>query len=329
MKRIKLPILEPRIEARGEDRKSGPARKEFKFKEDEAGPRPRWIRKRLSFNKTYFETQKLVKEAKLHTICESGQCPNIVECWARKSLTMMILGNICTRSCGFCDVQTGRPGAVDNDEPQRVAKTLASLGLNYVVITSVDRDDLPDGGAAIWAETIRRCKEEAPDMGVEVLVPDFKGDTDDAQVVLDAIPTCFAHNIETVEELHQMVRPQARYERSLQILKQAADDGRVLVKSGIMLGLGETNEQTLKTMQDLANAGVNILNLGQYLRPSKRHLPVMRWVTPEEFEMFKVEGEKMGFEHVESGPLVRSSYRADQQAEDVAKKIASRAAATK
>ncbi len=322
MKRVKLPIiLEPRIEARGKNRKSGPARQEFKFKEDEAGPRPRWIRKRLSFNQTYFETQTLVKEAKLHTICESGQCPNIVECWARKSLTMMILGNVCTRSCGFCDVQTGRPGAVDLEEPARVAKTLASLNLRYVVITSVDRDDLGDGGAEIWAETITRCKEAAPEMGVEVLVPDFKGSFADAQVVLDALPTCFAHNIETVEALHQMVRPQAKYDRSLQILKQAADDGRVLVKSGIMLGLGETNEQTLKTMQDLADRGVNILNLGQYLRPSKRHLPVMRWVTPEEFEMFKVEGEKMGFEHVESGPLVRSSYKADQQAEEVALKI--------
>ena len=232
----------------------------------------------------------------------------------------MILGNVCTRSCGFCDVQTGRPGAVDSEEPHRVAKTLASLELRYVVITSVDRDDLEDGGAAIWAETIRRCKEEAPAMGVEVLTPDFKGNLDDVQLVLDAKPDCFSHNIETVEALHAVVRPQARYERSLAVLKYAAENGESLVKTGIMLGLGETNEQTLSTMRDLVDAGVQVLNLGQYLRPSKRHLPVMRWVTPEDFEMFKVEGEKMGFLHVESGPLVRSSYRADQQAELIRQK---------
>ena len=320
MKEIKLPILEPRVEKRGDERVSGPARPEFKYREDEAGPRPRWIRKRLSFNQSYFDTQKLVQDAKLHTICESGQCPNIVECWAQKSLTIMILGNVCTRSCGFCDVQTGRPGAVDSEEPHRVAKTLASLELRYVVITSVDRDDLEDGGAAIWAETIRRCKEEAPAMGVEVLTPDFKGNLDDVQLVLDAKPDCFSHNIETVEALHAVVRPQARYERSLAVLKYAAENGESLVKTGIMLGLGETNEQTLSTMRDLVDAGVQVLNLGQYLRPSKRHLPVMRWVTPEDFEMFKVEGEKMGFLHVESGPLVRSSYRADQQAELIRQK---------
>jgi lipoic acid synthetase len=322
MKKISLPVIEPRVEPRGDDRVSGPARPTLKYQEDAAGPRPRWIKKRLSFNKTYFETQKLVQEAKLHTICESGQCPNIVECWSRKSLTMMILGNICTRSCGFCDVQTGRPGAVDTDEPRRVAETLASLGLNYVVITSVDRDDLDDGGAAIWAETIRRCKELAPDMGVEVLTPDFKGDLDDCRTVFDARPDCFSHNIETVEALHRTVRPQARYDRSLAVLGAAANHGGSLVKTGMMLGLGETNEQVLATMQDLVDVGVDVLNLGQYLRPSKRHLPVMRWVTPEDFEMFKVRGEEMGFKHVESGPLVRSSYRADQQAETIARKEA-------
>lgn len=322
MKRISLPVIEPRVEPRGEERTSGPARPALKFREDEAGPRPKWIRKRLSFNKTYFEMQELVKDAKLHTICESGQCPNIVECWSRKSLTMMILGNICTRSCGFCDVQTGRPGVVDEDEPRRVAETLAQLGLRYVVITSVDRDDLDDGGAAIWAETIRRCKELAPDMGVEVLVPDFKGQLDDAQLVLDATPDCFAHNIETVAEMHRTVRPQADYERSLAVLQHAAQHGNSLVKSGMMLGLGETTEQTLRTMEDLAEAGVAVLNLGQYLRPSKRHLPVMRWVHPDEFEMLAERGHDMGFRHVEAGPLVRSSYRADQQAEEVARKSA-------
>ena len=320
MKRIELPVIEPRTEARGDERRSGPARPNLKFQEDQAGPRPRWIRKRLSFNKSYFETQELVKKAKLHTICESGQCPNIVECWSRKSLTMMILGNVCTRSCGFCDVQTGRPGAVDMDEPRRVAETLASLELNYVVITSVDRDDLEDGGAAIWAETIRRCKELAPDMGVEVLTGDFRGDIDDLQLVLDATPDCYSHNIETVEALHLPVRPQADYQRSIEVLRHAADHGESLVKSGMMLGLGETNDQVLQTMEDLVEAGVEVLNLGQYLRPSKRHLPVMRWVTPEEFDMFAERGHAMGFKHVESGPLVRSSYRADQQAEEVARK---------
>jgi lipoic acid synthetase len=320
MKRIALPVVEPRIEPKGDERTSGPARKDLKYQEDEAGPRPKWIRKRLSFDKSYFETQKLVQDANLHTICESGQCPNIVECWSRKSLTIMILGNICTRSCGFCDVQTGRPGSVDAGEPLRVAQTLASLELNYVVITSVDRDDLEDGGAAIWAETITRVHELSPGTGVEVLTPDFKGNLDDLQIVLDSKPECFSHNIETVEAMHRVVRPQARYERSLAVLEHAAKHGQSLVKTGIMLGLGEDNDQVLATMKDLVDAGVQVLNLGQYLRPSKRHLPVMRWVTPEEFEMFKVEGERMGFGHVESGPLVRSSYRADLQAEEVARK---------
>ena len=236
MKRISLPIIEPRVEPRGDARISGPARPDLKYREDEAGPRPKWIRKRLSFNASYFETQELVKKAKLHTICESGQCPNMVECWSRKSLTMMILGNVCTRSCGFCDVQTGRPGAVDADEPRRVAETLAGLALRYVVITSVDRDDLPDGGAAIWAETIRRCKEAAPQMGVEVLTPDFKGQLADLDLVLDARPDCFAHNIETVAELHREVRPQADYERSLAVLAHAAQHGGSLVKSGVCVG---------------------------------------------------------------------------------------------
>ncbi len=322
MKKITLPVVEPRVEPKGDERTSGPARPNLKFQEDAAGPRPKWIRKRLSFNKSFFETQKLVEDARLHTICESGQCPNIVECWSRKSLTIMILGNICTRSCGFCDVQTGRPGAVDSGEPQRVAETLASLGLNYVVITSVDRDDLEDGGAAIWAETIRACHKLAPDMGVEVLTPDFKGDLGDLEKVLDAAPECFAHNIETVEEMHRVVRPQARYERSLEVLAHAAREGESLVKSGMMLGLGETNEQVLSTMHDLVDAGVEVLNLGQYLRPSKRHLPVMRWVTPEEFDMLADEGHAMGFKHVEAGPLVRSSYKADAQAERVAEKEA-------
>lgn len=320
--KISLPIAGRTPEAPQSERVSGPARPALKFQPDEAGPRPKWIRKRLSLNKNFFETQELVKRAGLNTICESGQCPNITECWSRKSLTFMILGNVCTRSCGFCDVQTGKPGMVDPDEPRRVAETLAGLDLNYVVITSVDRDDLPDGGAEAWANTIRAVKERVLRLGLEVLVPDFKGDLAAVDVVLDAGPDCYAHNIETVAELHRIVRPQARYERSLATLEHAAKDGRSLVKSGIMLGLGETNEQVLTTMQDLVNAGVQVLNLGQYLRPSPRHLPLKRWVHPDEFAFLKEEGERMGFKHVESGPLVRSSYRADMQAEEVAKKDA-------
>jgi lipoic acid synthetase len=339
-KSISLPVIQPseqaatpaiaphvRQEARGDDRVSGPARPDLKFREDEAGPRPRWIRKKLEFKREFFETEQVVKDAGLHTICESGACPNRHECWSRKSLTIMILGNVCTRSCGFCDVQTGRPRSVDADEPRRVAQTLSSLGLRYCVITSVDRDDLEDGGAAIWAETIRRVKEACPDMGLEVLTGDFKGNMADLDLVLDARPDCFSHNIETVEELHRMVRPQARYDRTLAVLERAAKHGGSLVKTGMMLGLGETNEQVLRAMQDLLDAGVQVLNLGQYLRPSKRHLPVMRWVTPEEFVFFKEEGERMGFAHVESGALVRSSYMADAQAERVAASKAARAAA--
>lgn len=320
MKRVSLPVIQPRNEARGEDRVSGPARPALKYQEDQAGPRPKWIRMRLSFNQDYFDTKSLVEQAQVHTICESGQCPNIVDCWSRKSLTIMILGNICTRSCGFCDVQTGRPGAVDPDEPARVAKTLAGLELNYVVITSVDRDDLDDGGAAIWAETIRQCKQQAPEMGVEVLTPDFKGVLDDVDTVLAAGPDCFSHNVETVEALHRDVRPQASYERSLAVLRHAADRRAALVKTGLMLGLGETNEQVIETMRELADCGVQVLNLGQYLRPSKRHLPVMRWVHPDEFEMLRERGEELGISHVVAGPLVRSSYRADEQALQVAAK---------
>ncbi|MEC9398210.1 MAG: lipoyl synthase, partial [Myxococcota bacterium] len=284
------------------------------------GPRPRWIRKRLSFNKDFFETKDLVEKAGLHTICESGSCPNIHECWGRKSLTIMILGNICTRSCGFCDVRTGRPLHVDDEEPARVAKTLATLDLKYCVITSVDRDDLPDGGAFIWAETIRKVKAACPDMGLEVLTGDFKGQLEDLDLVLDAGPDCFSHNVETVAELHRTVRPQAKYERSLAVLERAAQHGGSLVKTGMMLGLGETTEQVLDTMRDLVGVGVEVLNLGQYLRPSKRHLPVMRWVHPDEFDFLKAEGERMGFKHIEAGPLVRSSYRADLQAIEIAEK---------
>ena len=237
----------------------------------------------------------------------------------------MILGNVCTRSCGFCDVLTGKPLAVDEDEPRRVAETLSNLHLNYCVITSVDRDDLPDGGARIWAETIREVKRACPSMGLEVLTGDFKGDLEALDLVLDAGPDCFSHNVETAAEMHRVVRPQAKYERSLAVLRRAAEHGGSLVKTGMMLGLGETTDQILDTMRDLREAGVEVLNLGQYLRPSKRHLPVMRWVHPDEFEFLKEQGYAMGYRHIEAGPLVRSSYRADQQALDIKKKEAAEA----
>jgi lipoic acid synthetase len=225
----------------------------------------------------------------------------------------MILGNVCTRSCGFCDVATGRPGSVDPDEPRRVGESLARLKLNYAVITSVDRDDLPDGGASVWADTIRAIRTHAPATQIEVLTPDFKGDLDAVATVVGARPDVFAHNIETVERLHRPVRPQALYDRTLSVLAHARSLGAV-TKSGIMLGLGETDDEVIATMRDLAAAGVEIVNLGQYMRPSLNHLPVDRWVPPETFEALKAEGLRFGFAHIEAGPLVRSSYRADRQA---------------
>ncbi len=299
----RLPILS--------SRRSGMAQPTHEI--SSAGERPAWLRVTLSNNETYRSVEKLVHDNKLHTVCESASCPNIGECWANRALTIMILGNVCTRSCGFCDVATGRPGPVDLEEPLRVAEVLSKLDLRYTVITSVDRDDLPDGGASIWAQTITEVRKTCPGMEIEVLVPDFKGDKTAISTVVTASPNVYAHNIETVERLHRPVRPQAKYQRSLDTLAHARALGAV-TKSGIMLGLGEEDHEVLATLRDLANSGVEVVNLGQYLRPSLNHLPVKRWVTPEQFAFFKSEGEKMGFAHVESGPLVRSSYRADQQA---------------
>ena len=281
---------------------------------DAAGKRPDWLKVRLSLNKDFFGVRKLVHGEGLHTVCESASCPNIGECWSNRTLTFMILGNVCTRSCGFCDVQTGRPGSVDTDEARRVAESLARIGLRYAVVTSVDRDDLPDGGAEAWARTVREVKSRCPELELEVLTPDFKGDLDCVTHVLDALPDVFAHNVETVPRLHPVVRPQARFERSLDVLRHARRDGRVRIKSGIMLGIGETDDEVLETMRLLSAAGVEILSIGQYMRPSERHLPVTRWVPPETFEALADAGRTMGFAHVEAGPLVRSSYRADRQA---------------
>jgi lipoic acid synthetase len=283
--------------------------------------RPPWIRVRFRQGAAYQEVERLVEQAGLHTVCKSAACPNIGECWSRRSLTIMILGNVCTRSCGFCDVITGRPGEVDHDEPRRVAETLATLGLRHTVITSVDRDELPDGGAGLWADTLRAVKARCPEMTVEALIPDFKGDAAALQVVIDAAPEVLSHNMETVERLYRRVRPQASYAQSLELLQRVSRAGtpphRPTVKSGFMLGLGETAEEIERLLRDLREHGCEIVTIGQYLRPSPKHLPVERFAPPDEFEHWRMVGEALGFQHVASGPLVRSSYHADEHARAV------------
>jgi lipoyl synthase len=283
----------------------------------EGAPRrrhPEWIRVPMPTKPTFFEVKAMVKAAGLHTVCESASCPNIGECWSRRALTIMILGDICTRSCRFCDVTTGRPLPPDPDEPRRVADMLASLALEHTVITCVDRDDLPDFGGAHWAETIRRVKEACPEMTLEVLVGDFKGRTDHADIVLDAAPDVFAHNLETVPRLSRQVRVQASYPRSYRILEHARRRGAI-TKTGLMLGLGETVDEIHEVLRDVAALGVDIITLGQYLQPSKQHLPVERYVHPDEFAGLREAALALGIPHVESGPLVRSSYHADGQAD--------------
>lgn len=277
---------------------------------------PAWIKARLPSGETFFEVRTLVHTLGLHTVCESASCPNIGECWARRALTIMILGDICTRSCQFCDVPNGRPLPPDPDEPRRVAEALSRLQLVHTVITCVDRDDLKDGGAAHWAETIRRVREACPGMTLEVLAGDFKGNTADIDTVLAAGPDVFAHNLETVPRLSRQVRVQARYERSYDVLRHARGRGAV-VKTGLMLGLGEELDEVRQVLRALADLGCDIVTLGQYLRPSRGHLPIARYVTPEEFAALRTEALAMGIPHVESGPLVRSSYHADGQAEIV------------
>jgi lipoic acid synthetase len=266
----------------------------------------------LPTGKTFFDLRQRVHELGLHTVCESASCPNMGECWNEKSLTIMILGGLCTRSCKFCDVPTGKPLPPDPDEPTHVAAMLADLGLDHTVITCVTRDDLADGGAAHWAATIRAVKARCPSMVLEALVSDFKGDTAAVDVVLDAKPDVFAHNLETVPRLAREVRVQASVERSLAVLAHARARG-ALTKSGLMLGLGESLDEVREVMRALRGAGVAILTLGQYLRPSRQHLPIARHVTPDEFAQLKEEALALGFEHVESGPLVRSSYHAANQ----------------
>jgi lipoyl synthase len=285
------------------------------------GPRhPAWIRMKMPTGKTFFDLRSRVRELGLHTVCESASCPNIGECWNRESLTIMILGGICTRSCQFCDVPTGRPLPPDPDEPERVATILSELQLRHTVITCVDRDDLKDGGAAHWASTIRAVKTRIPEMVLEVLAGDFKGDTGAVDVVLAAGPDVFAHNLETVPRLSRKVRVQASYARSYAILAHAKRRGAI-TKSGMMLGLGETLDEVRTVLRETREIGVDILTLGQYLRPSRQHLAVERYVTPDEFAQLKEEALALGFPHVESGPLVRSSYHADGQ-RDIVRSLA-------
>jgi lipoic acid synthetase len=273
---------------------------------------PPWIRARLPTGQTYFDLRHRVHALGLHTVCESASCPNVGECWSQKALTIMILGDVCTRSCKFCDVPTGRPLPPDPAEPERVATILAELGLEHTVLTCVTRDDLSDGGAAHWAATLRAVRAACPDLVLEALVSDFKGDTHSVDLVLDAGPDIFAHNLETVPRLARQVRVQASVERSLAVLRHASTRG-ALTKSGLMLGLGEGLDEVRATLSELRAAGVQILTLGQYLRPSRQHLPVARHVTPDEFAQLREEALALGFVHVESGPLVRSSYHAANQ----------------
>lgn len=276
------------------------------------GRKPKWLRAKIPGGEDYQATRDLVRQAKLHTVCESAQCPNLGECWSRRTATIMILGNVCTRACGFCAVHTGKPTELDVDEPRRVAEALRIMQLKHAVITSVARDELNDGGAGIWAETIRRVRETCPDTKVEVLIPDFKGQWEHLDTVLAARPDILNHNLETVERLQKPVRGVANYERSLALLARAKEQGFV-TKSGLMLGLGEEQEEVETALEDLARDGLDILTLGQYLRPSQNHLEIKRWVTPEEFDEWKEFTLALGIRVVESGPLVRSSYHADEQ----------------
>jgi lipoic acid synthetase len=274
-------------------------------------PRPAWLRAPAPVGQNYRELKSLIDGLGLHTVCESAACPNVGECWNHRTATFMILGNVCTRRCGFCAVQKGAPLEVDYDEPRRVAEAVAAMGLRFAVITSVNRDDRADGGAELFALTIRAIRERIAGCGVEVLVPDFQGSHPAMDIVMAAAPDVLNHNTETVPRLYRQVRLGARYERSLDMLAYAKSTSpRTLVKSGLMLGLGETIDEVFAVMRDLRAHSVDILTLGQYLRPSPKHLPIVRYVTPAEFDDLRRAGYEMGFAHVESGPLVRSSYHA-------------------
>lgn len=274
--------------------------------------KPKWLRVKLPVGKKYTELRGVVDKYKLNTICTSGSCPNMGECWTEGTATFMILGNICTRSCGFCGVKTGRPETVDWEEPEKVARSIQLMKIKHAVITSVDRDDIKDGGSIIWAETVNAIRRSNPNTTLETLIPDFQGNKTNIDRLLAVAPEVISHNLETVRRLTREVRIQAKYDRSLEVLKYMKDKGQRRTKSGIMLGLGETEAEVIETMQDLANAKVDILTIGQYLQPSKKHLPVIEFITPKQFNKYKEIGLKMGFKYVESGALVRSSYKAQR-----------------
>jgi lipoic acid synthetase len=273
--------------------------------------KPKWLRVKLPTGESYREVRKLVDKHQLHTICESGSCPNMGECWGEGTATFMILGNICTRSCGFCAVKTGRPNAVDLNEPIRVAESVKLMKVKHAVVTSVDRDDLKDGGSSIWVETVNQIRKQSPSTTLETLIPDFAGKWENLQHIIDVAPEIVSHNLETVRRLTKQVRIQAKYDRSLELLFRLKKGG-MKTKSGVMLGLGESEEEILETMQDLRDVHVDVLTLGQYLQPTPKHLPVKNFITPDKFSELKEAGLQMGFRYVESGPLVRSSYRAEK-----------------
>jgi len=285
--------------------------KEVENKELERIKKPKWLRVKLPIGENYRKVRSLVDEHKLHTICESGSCPNMGECWGEGTATFMILGNICTRSCGFCAVKTGKPEEVDAYEPGKVANSVKIMNVKHAVITSVDRDDLKDGGSEIWAQTVRAIRKQSPGTTLETLIPDFAGKWENLQVIIDIAPEIVSHNLETVRRLTKQVRIQAKYDRSLELLFRLKKGG-MHAKSGLMLGLGESEQEILETMQDLRNVGVEVLTLGQYLQPTLKHLAVVEFINPEKFDYYKTKGLEMGFRYVESGPLVRSSYHAEK-----------------
>ena len=287
------------------------------------GKRPDWLKIKLPVGDNFNDVRNLMRKQKLNTVCEEANCPNIAECWNNRTATFMILGDICTRTCGFCNVKSGLPTELDLDEPRRVVESIKELKLRHSVITSVNRDELKDGGAEIFKEVVRLCREEVPDCTVEILIPDFKGEEHAFEIIMQSPPDILNHNLETVERLYHVVRPQAKYHRSLELIKWfkqkglSRRDGVPKTKSGLMVGIGEKPDEVINVMNDLVSYGCDILTIGQYLQPTKQHLPVDRFVTPDEFNMYKEEGLKIGFKIVESSPLVRSSYHADEQARAV------------
>jgi len=272
--------------------------------------KPKWLRVKLPTGKKYTQLRGLVDTYNLHTICTSGSCPNMGECWGEGTATFMILGNVCTRSCGFCGVKTGRPGPVDWAEPEKVARSIKIMGIKHAVVTSVDRDDLKDMGSILWAETVKAIRRMNPETTLETLIPDFQGVEKHLDRILEVAPEVISHNMETVRRLTREVRIQAKYDRSLGVLRYLKEQGARRTKSGIMLGLGETREEVIQTLEDLREAGVDVVTIGQYLQPSRKHLPVKEFITPDQFDAYRQIGLELGFRHVESGALVRSSYHA-------------------